>query len=242
MILKSFSRESYNLGVSEFASTLNLPKSVVHEDLVALVEEGILEKDEKTSKYSLGVEIFHMGQLVHSQMILRQCGLPIMENLSRITGETVILAGLVKGSPCCIEKIPSSHDLSLSVDIGTWYPLHAGTVGKTLLAFQKEEERNKIIEGLELVRFTENTIMDKSELRKRLMEILERGYDLSIEERVKGVASVGAPVKNHRGEAVAVLILGGPTVRFTTERIDQYISLVKEGAQEISKKMGSLSS
>ncbi len=43
-ILKSFSRETPSLGVTELSKKLGLAKSVVHEVLNALVEEGLVAK------------------------------------------------------------------------------------------------------------------------------------------------------------------------------------------------------
>ncbi len=144
-ILKSFSAETEmpDVGVTELSGRLGLAKSVVHGDLTALLEENILEKDEQTGRYCLGSELFRLGQAVSKQMTLRRCAFPVIERVSKITMETVILGGWVNSTPCCIERIDSPQPLKLSVDIGSWFPLHAGGVGKILLAFLPDEERER---------------------------------------------------------------------------------------------------
>ena len=237
-ILKSFSAETPEMGVTELASKVDLAKSVIHGDLAILVEENILEKDEETGRYFLGSELFRLGQAVSKQMTLRRCAFPVMDRLAKITTETVILGGWVNSTPCCIERINSPQPLKLSVDIGSWFPLHAGSVGKTLLAFLPDEERERMIERMELTRYTENTIMEISELKRRLQEIREKGYVVSIGERLEDVASVGAPIRNHTGDVIATLSVGGPRNRFKEGKLSSLIQLVIEAAGEISLKLG----
>ena len=147
-----------------------------------------------------------------------------MERLSKTTMETIILAGWVNSTPCCIERINSPQPLKLSVDIGSWFPLHAGSVGKTLLAFLPDEERERIIERIELTRYTENTITEISELKRQLQEIRERGYVVSIGERLEDVASVVAPIRNHTGNVIATLSVGGPKNRFREGKLSSFIN------------------
>ena len=54
-------------------------------------------------------------------MTLKRCAFPVMERLSKTTMETIILAGWVNSTPCCIERINSPQPLKLSVDIGSWF-------------------------------------------------------------------------------------------------------------------------
>jgi DNA-binding IclR family transcriptional regulator len=237
-ILKSFSDVTHEMGATELSKKLNLAKSVIHGDLIVLVQEKLLEKNDQTGKYYLGSEVFRLGYAVFKQSTLRNCAYPVMERLSKITEETVILGAWVNSTPCCIERIKSMQPLNLSVDVGTVYTLHAGSVGKTLLAFLPEEERGKIIEQTKFKRLTKNTIIDKIALRSALQKIRDNGYSVSRGERIEDVTSIGAPIRNHIGDVKAVLVIGGPINRFDGKNLSDYIKLVVEAAKEISIKLG----
>ena len=237
-ILKSFSAETPEMGVTELATKLDLAKSVIHGDLATLVEENILEKGKDTGRYFLGGEIYRLGQAVSKQMTLKRVAFPVMERLSKITMETITLGGWVNFTPTCIERINSIQPLKFSVELGSWFPLHAGSVGKILLAFLPDEERERMIEKIELTRYTENTITEISVLIKTLQEIRKNGYAVSIGERWVDVVSIGAPIRNYNGNVTAVLSIGGPKSRFKEEKMAGFIQLVSEGTREISLKLG----
>jgi|WetSurMetagenome_2_1015567.scaffolds.fasta_scaffold03802_6 DNA-binding IclR family transcriptional regulator len=237
-ILKSFSDATHELGVTELSQKLDMAKSVIHGDLSILVQERLLEKNDQTGKYYLGSEVFRLGNAVYKQVNLRNSAYPVMERLSKITEETVILGAWVDSRPYCIERIKSSQPLNLSVDIGTWYPLHAGTIGKTLLAFLPEEEKDIMIEQIEFNQYTKNTITDKMKLKSKLQEICNNGYEVSIGERLEDVISLGAPIRNSNSKVIAVLCIGGPQNRFNEKELSNNVKLVIEAAKEISVKLG----
>ena len=47
-------------------------------------------------------------------------------------------------------------------------------------------------------------------MRRTLAEIREAGYVVSDEDVVPGVASLGAPLRDHDGEVVAAISIAGP--------------------------------
>ena len=236
-ILKTFSEEKPHLGVSELATILGAPKSVVHEDLTALVGERILEKD-NTGKYYLGSEIFKLGSVLSKQKNLRQNSIPVMERISKIIMEGVSLIAWIGSVPYCIESIDSPHPLKVSLAVGESFPLHAGSAGKLLLAFLPDKEREQVLKELKLTRYTEKTITAISELRRQLDDIREKGFVVSMGERFRGVVSVGAPIFNHDGRAVACLCITVPSNRSNRKRISECISTAINGGRQISQKLG----
>ena len=63
-ILKSFSLESAELGVTDISTKLGLAKSVVHNDIAALLGGNFLARNEINGKYSLGPETIRQGQVL----------------------------------------------------------------------------------------------------------------------------------------------------------------------------------
>lgn len=63
-LMKIFSDESYEIGLSELSRRLALPKSSVHRLASALVESNMLSHDEDSGKYRPGLLMFELASLM----------------------------------------------------------------------------------------------------------------------------------------------------------------------------------
>jgi IclR family KDG regulon transcriptional repressor len=84
---------------------------------------------------------------------------------------------------------------------------------------------------------TESTITDKEKLKEELYNIKEKGYAISFGERVSGVCSISAPILNRWDEVIAGISISAPLVRVNDSIIDDFISSIKEVANQISNKL-----
>src|ERR1051325_3591806 len=67
-LLKAFSEEQVEIGISDLAKRLGVAKSTVHRLAVTLVADGMLEQNPDTGKYRLGLSLFRLGSLVRRRM------------------------------------------------------------------------------------------------------------------------------------------------------------------------------
>ncbi|RXZ31123.1 hypothetical protein D9O50_17850 [Oxalobacteraceae bacterium CAVE-383] len=63
-LIKIFSDERYEIGLSELSRRLDLPKSSVHRLATALVESNMLSHNERNGKYRLGLLMFELASLM----------------------------------------------------------------------------------------------------------------------------------------------------------------------------------
>ncbi|MEG1774391.1 MAG: IclR family transcriptional regulator C-terminal domain-containing protein, partial [Oscillospiraceae bacterium] len=61
---------------------------------------------------------------------------------------------------------------------------------------------------------------------------------VSISEFNTGVAAVAAPVLGVQGQLIGSMAVAGPVERFTPDRVEQYIRMVKAACQKLSKEFG----
>ncbi len=66
LLMKTFSDEQGELGISALAARLGLAKSTVHRLASTLVDAGMLEQNQETGKYRLGLAVFELGSLVRA--------------------------------------------------------------------------------------------------------------------------------------------------------------------------------
>jgi DNA-binding IclR family transcriptional regulator len=237
-ILKSFSMESPQLGITDIATKLGLAKSVVHGDVAVLTEESILARNGTMGKYSLGAEIIRLGQVFMRNNTLRQISLPVMERLSGILQETIYLGAWINSRAYCVEIINSPHPLKVTLNIGDEFSLYAGGGGKALLAFIPDEERERILRRLRLIKLTKRTITSLSELRRQLEEVRKKGYGIAVEERYLDVVTIGVPIFGINGRVTACLCAAGPVLRFRRNRILDVVEVLKEAADDILSRLG----
>ena len=237
-ILNLFSFEEKEFGVTELSKKLNLHKSTIHHILATLESEEVVTKNNDTKKYRMGIRLFKLGSIVQHHIELREIALPVMKELSQKTGESIHLNLIVGRKRVIIEKIESLSIIRLVPQLGENLPLYAGGSGKVLLAYMTDEDIEKYFQKEKLISFTPNTITNPEKLLAHLKEIREKGYAIASGERITGATTIGAPIFNHSRRVIASISICGPTERFTDNKIQMFISLVKGSAMKISELMG----
>lgn len=233
-ILTSFSIEEPILTVPEISQKTGLTKSTVFRLLASLESKGMVQKIPSTYEYKLGIRLLALGNIVQSSLELIDVAKPIMRGLSEKTQETVninIIQGLKR---VCIDRIDGNQALRKVSEVGKLLPLHKGASGKLLLAFSDQELMTKVLK--EQREFMSEAALN--ELKLELFDIREKGYATSLSDRLEGTASVSAPIKDYTGKVIAGLTVSGPLVRFTEERIENFIKEVLESSERVSKNLG----
>lgn len=87
-------------------------------------------------------------------------------------------------------------------------------------------------------RLAEKTITDLEELEHQMALIRTQGYATAIEELEDGYVAVSAPIRNHDGEVVAAVSIGGPITRLNAGRLPECIDLVQQAGRRISERLG----
>lgn len=91
----------------------------------------------------------------------------------------------------------------------------------------------QIIEEHGLKRKTSDTITGPDELFEELETIREEGFAYSDGETIPGLAGIGTPVTNQRGELVGGVAIIGPASRMTEERHAELAEMVTRGVNVI---------
>ncbi len=237
-ILKSFSGDKTHFKIAELARHLGLDRSTTYRILLSLEEAGFVERDEKTGSYSLGLGAFEIGNAYLRQKDLIQVSKPIMAELAQKVQETVHLAVLSETEIVYIEKCDSPRSLGVMSKLGQRGPLHCTSLGKTLLAFQPEDEQLRIVQKIKMAAFTSRTITTKQGLIEELKTVKRQGYALDRREIEEDVECIGAPILDHLKNVIAALSISGPQRKIGTPKEKEFIQDVVKAAELISSKMG----
>jgi Transcriptional regulator len=237
-ILNAFTVDDPELGVTELAEKVGLHKSTVHRFMVNLDAAGLVERNQRTGRYRLGLHIFELGGLVMQQMNLWDEALPFLEGLVRDTGETGHLAVLDGGEAIYIERVEARRALRVPSAIGRGYPAHATNLGKVLLADLPRERVAEIVIEKGLASYTPNTITDPDALDAELERIRQRGYAIDDEEDTDGVFCVGSAVFDRSAHCLGAVSITGLKLDLPAWRIEQVGQIVRDHANRISTLLG----
>ncbi|MDY0095216.1 MAG: IclR family transcriptional regulator [Candidatus Vecturithrix sp.] len=241
-IFDVLARSSKGISLGELSAKASLPKGTTHRLLSSLIYFDFVRQDKETRSYSLGFKLVELGNSLLDQINLRKEAEPFLVALSQNTKETAYLAILDHDEVVYIEKIETEdHSIGLraSSKVGQRNAAHSCSLGKVLLADQPEIELDRLLQGMQLIQKTENTITDPLQLKDHLKIVRNRGYAVDDEESERGIRCIAAPVRNEIGVVVAAVSVSGPAIRITRERVQGILKdQVMATALEISKKLG----
>jgi DNA-binding IclR family transcriptional regulator len=238
-LLSVFSSEQPEWGLSELSVAVAIPKSTTHRILRVLTQHEYLAQDAITGRFRLGLAALELGFRAHAGIELRRVALPVLQHLTAVSRETVLLIvpSATRTEAVCVERTESREGLQLILDVGRHVPLHAGASSKVLLAYMTEKEIERVV-ARGLARVGPRTITDVLLLRRDLATTRRRGYAWSVEETNEGVAGVAVPLFDRSGQIAAGLSVVGPRGRFTTQRVPWLLALIRDGATDIARRSG----
>ncbi|HTF15191.1 MAG TPA: IclR family transcriptional regulator [Burkholderiales bacterium] len=237
-LMKAFSEDEYEIGISDLAKRLGLAKSTVHRLASTLLEEGMLEQNPGDGKYHPGLALFELGTMVRRKMDFTTEARPFLRTLMEKTGETVHLAILDHDSILYIITHESKQALRMGSKVGTRAPVHSTAVGKALLAFLPEDELERIILARGLPASTPSTIVDGKALRRELAAVRARNYAVDDEESEIGLRSIAAPIRIYSGNVVAAISIAGPVHRMARKALLGWVRELVDAADAVSQRLG----
>jgi DNA-binding IclR family transcriptional regulator len=128
------------------------------------------------------------------------------------------------------------HALRREMHVGKLLPLHAGSAGRVLLAWNPSAEEAVLSSTLE--RLTEHTITDPARLRSDVDQTRRDGYAITSDERDEGASGLAAPVFNSMGDLMGALSVSGPSLRVTSEQCQAWIEPLVEAAEQATRLIG----
>ena len=236
-LLKAFSEEQVEIGISDLAKRLGVAKSTVHRLAVTLVGDGMLEQNPDSGKYRLGIALFRLGSLVRRRMTLSNEARPLLRELREKVNETVHLAVLDGSDIMYVYNLESTQAIRMRSDVGVRKPAYCTAEGQAILAFQPPEVIDRVVQD-GLPARTPQTITDPTKLKKVLEGVRQRGCAIEDEESEIGMRCIAAPLRNDLGEVIAAIGLAGPVSRLSRKALASFIPHVIDTAAAISARLG----
>lgn len=210
------------------SSTFQLIKNLAERDYLLINEKKI---------YSLGPKLIHLGACTSEYLNINQIAKPILKKIVEKVNETIFLAIMSDKEVVYIDRVDSFRSMWTNVRIGSRKPLHCTALGKAFLTFSNYEKSKEIINQINLVPHTKNTITDKDMLIEELNKFRSLGYTVDDEELVEGMLCISVPIYDYKKDVVAALSVSGPKERILQNE-EIIINSLLSASNEISMKIG----
>lgn len=236
-VLRTLSSASEPLGVSEVARRIGLHKSSVSRLLHTLEEAHLVEREQPSNRFRLGIGLISLAAPLLSDLRLLDVAKPVLEDLARTSGETVSLNVWDGEAAVSIHQVPGGNAIRHFAPPGMRNPPHCTAAGKILLAHMTEAEVKRVLQGA-LAPFTERTKVDAEDLMAELATIRLCGYALNEGELEPDVGAVASVIRNIDGVVVAAMVATVPMYRFEESHRTAVIEQVQSAAASVSRRLG----
>lgn len=223
--------------IVEIATATGWHKSTVQKLLVTPNHQGVVERDERTKRCSLGLALAESDQAALNKFDIHRVAKPVLQALVDLSGGTTTLAVLQGDRVVMIDKRELLIQIRVSPFIGTRYPATETAHGKALLAWLPEQQREALCRSAGLAARTPKSITDPAVFREDLAATRKREYAEECDEFHEGVSGVFAPVFSPGGQVVASLSVVGPTFRMSKNRMKTVGKKCVEQALELASHL-----
>jgi len=239
-ILELLSEAGAGMRLADVREHLDLPTSSAHGLMKTLEQKGYVQLSRENKRYRLTPKVLELGNRFIGNIDLSEIARPIMEHIREVLNETVNIGVLESTDVVYFAKVESNKTLRLAayVQIGMKLPAHATALGKILLSDLDPAKIEKLYEGQELQRLTENTITSFKRLNQELKQVRENGYAYDDQESTEGLRCLAVPIRNHENRVVAAMSVSVPAFRLDEKYAKKIVPLISQGAKEISTGLG----
>ena len=220
---------------SGLARRAELPWATAVRLIRTLEHEGFLHRLPNGKRYVPGFELLRLASS-ESRMLTAIATEPLerlVEEVAESVNLTVVLPG---GRLDVVAQFDPPKLIRSASYIGRWYPEHASSIGKLLLADYDEGARSSILKT-PLERYASATITDLDELAAELLRIRRNGYSTAVDELEEGLAAISVGVTDGGGQLVAMISVSGPSSRFDDTRRREALEHLRDTAGVIERAL-----
>lgn len=218
--------------------SLDIPKSSLSYLLQDLLAREYIHCDSAAKVYYPGLKLIQVSAAcINNTDITKEIGL-VTKKLSDELGETTH-AGILEGRfVVYIAKCHGEKELSAVRTIGFKIPAHATGIGKVLLAALPETEVKRLLVGIELEQYTQNTITSEELLLDELKKVANQGFAIDDQEIIPGGICIAAPIYDKEHKTIAALSVTIPVIRIASGSMGTLIEKVQAAAKTASGRLG----
>lgn len=235
-LLEMLAAEDGNATIPLLAKRLDLSRNKVFRLLATLEEKGLIEREEQTGVFRLGLHAFEMAQHILKSASVIRLAHPVMEELARKHDEAVYVTVMNNDEVLFLDMVDCFQQIKTVDMVGQRFPFFTNAAGKAIKAMSSTD----FIERMNRRRSRKDVAMpDPKVLESELMEIRKKGVAVDFGGLGDGVCAVAVAIRDYAGKVVCALTMLAPSFRMLQDRLEnEIIPSMLEGAEVLSMKFG----
>jgi DNA-binding IclR family transcriptional regulator len=229
-VLQAFTPRYHTLTVRDLADTTGIPLPSMYRYIALLRETGLIVGDDRGS-YHLSARLISLARAAEAAESIIEFADPVMRDLMRECGETVILVRLIARTPVCVHRVEPSHHQRATFEPGQALPAERGASARVLLSGLPGHVRDEL-----LVDLARRDPAAATRMEELVEQAAADGWAVSEEEIDRGIWAASAPITDGRA-VVAALTVPSPLMRAPAELQDRLLAQVRAAAGELSQRV-----
>lgn len=225
--------------LQDLAERSGMTQSTVLRYLRTLQNANYVYQEEDTLRYALTWKLCRLTERLNTNLGLRNIARPFVTQLANTLQMGVCL--VVERDRRCIylDCVDHPHASYTPLQyIGKQAPLHATGSGKVLLSSWSDAQIEEYISSENLVRCTEHTIIEPSQLWEELRQVRKQGFAVDNEECELGLKCVSYPIYCYSSTVYAAISAFGNAGEMTPLRLKTVQDTLEKAAETISACLG----
>jgi len=230
-ILRFLARSPDPIGVNPIARELDLIPSTCLHILRVLQDEGLVDFDSSTKRYTIGIGILPLARSALQRNTFSTLIQPKLSALSEKFDVTSIATQLAEPSQMVVVALSQSNmPFRLQVDLGSRFPALISATGRLFAAFnvQNKDELNESFHKL---------VWDHpptfSDWEQQVEESRKRGYAVDHGTYISGVTVVAVPVFGANGKMTRSIVAIGISERLKDKQIPKLAKAMQAIREDI---------
>jgi DNA-binding IclR family transcriptional regulator len=236
-ILRAAASQPGGETASALARRTKLPWTTAVRLIRTLEHEGFLQRLPDGDRYSPGFDLLRLASSgAESRMLTALASAPL-ERLMKQVEETVNLTLVVAGGQLdVVAQFDPPRLIRPANYIGRWFPEHASSIGKLLLASYDDQRVAALLQP-PLKHYGPATIVDVEKLMRELARVRRTGYSVTVDELEQGLTAISVGVRSPDGELVAIVSISGPSSRLSSAIRRKLLPHVRQAAAVIEQTL-----
>jgi DNA-binding IclR family transcriptional regulator len=237
-LIEEIARNRDGITLSELSKRVALHNSTAFHLLKTMVMLGYIEQSRDSKRYRIGRRLFTLAAASLDEIELVNLATPVLENLTRATGECSHFAIRSGDDIVVLAKTAGTGMFQMVDRAGVVRPAHCTALGKVLLAALTPAQIDGYLGSHELRRFTAKTIVDRDALLRELKDVRRTGIGFDDGEFDAEARCVAVPVRDFTSQVAGAIGLSGPIWRLSIQALQEKAQQVREAASDLSRELG----
>ena len=238
-ILEEIARSREGISLANLSSRVGLHNSTTFHLVKTMVSLGYV-RQLKDKRYRVGRPLFVLAANALDDVEMVSLAMPILEDLSRETGEAGHFAVRMGDAVVVIARTGGSGVFQLTDRMGVVRSAHCTALGKIILAALRPEQLELFFKRAELKAHTAKSITDVAALRREIDDVRRAGIAFDDGEFDPELRCVGVPVKDFSGRLIGAIGISGPIWRLSIQALQSRAKLVEAAAARLSAEFGAV--